>query len=90
MVTIALKAFFRFNHCDLFIVRKVEWPAVPRIGDDISVGYARPFGKVESMHWNEDGSANVYLELPNDFDLYRALQDEAAWQLQDTDPMLAS
>jgi hypothetical protein len=92
-----LKVFFDYSHLERTYYLDVEWPQTPRVGDelvlvcepDVQEGEGRTIAKVVTVLWQLDGSADVYLDTPNDRDLCFGLQ-RAGWIEQDPDPNIAT
>jgi hypothetical protein len=76
------------TNADILMFRELEWPAVPREGEDVDVGVANTDPvTVRSVHWRSDGVPVVWLE---DFDTDQVGDEseaiesllEAGWQIQ--------
>lgn len=73
---------------DIWMFREVDWPAVPRVGEDVNVGvaYSDPV-TVQAVRWRSDGVPVVGLE---DFDTDQVGDEseaiesllQAGWQIQ--------
>jgi hypothetical protein len=89
LTTLRYKVFFDLNHIEEFVVKEVRRAHIPAIGDKFSFGSDLQTGTVSDRVWQIDGSVNVYIDVTNDIVLYRALFEQG-WDLQETDPNIAT